>query len=650
MKTKFIPSALIAFFALLTASMLNACSDSDDLLYDEENHSEITIDAKMTKSFDSTATIKDADTVSFGDSVIFIATVNPSKSVRIRKSYWEVDSMIFAKEFTVREAITLPGKHDFIFVLIDFFGDTLRDTVQLWVSRPPVINTTSTIPLNGSQGLPPNKEIQFVWQASDPDSLLQLHYHFTLTNLLKNPSKETNIIDTILNEPIFSCNKELEPLSIYRWTVQAYNEYGQASAQKISNDFSTAGVKDESGIYGIIKPSASNLYANIDIFVLDSIGTPTGISTIMKKTSDESAFKIGPLPPGSYKVTANYKDAPDYIADTLPVTLHAGEVVLLDTLHLSDVIPPTITSVTGSDTLDFADSLSFRIKDGDGTNNIQDMVIRFGNRKISSFKKNEDVITFPTTSDDSSWFIQLLTISAKDASGNIVQKDLYIRPAHSWIKTNGDTTISTQKSLQIFIQDVNQFDFKPKLYTINLHDDEKGTVRLPYDSTQAIVTYSVDADLFYENPQKITVSVIYENSFVQSSSWILTFNEPPEMDINNCKNPCNENIQVGSSAEFEWTSALDSENDSLVYRVGYTLSENESNPENFIYPRDFIKGTKIVLRNLPVGDIYWWVEAMDPYGGTSQVWDTKVHTVIYDDTPPENSDSTSKKQEDGNET
>lgn len=628
MKRTFFHSLFAIFLLLFATFLYNACADSDDYIYDGETLAEITMYAQMARSFDSTDVKKKADTISVGDSMIFTATINPSKSVRIKNSYWEMDGSFYASEFSVRDAITFPGKHEFVFVLVDFFGDTLRDTVHLWVGTPPILKTNNFIPASKSQGLPSNTEIQFAWQAYDPDSLLTLHYHFTLANVLDKQELEADIFDTILTEPYFICNKELEPLSIYQWSVRAYNEYGQASAKEISGEFSTKGIKDEAGIYGVLSPSALNLFANIDLIVLDSIGKPTGYTTTMEKTPITSIFSIHPLPPGKYRITARYPKGPDYFGDTLPIKLVAGEIAHLDTLHLTDKTPPTIKSITDTDTIDFADTLSFIIEDGGGSNTIQSTTITLGNREITSYKENNGIISFATTSDDSAWITQLLTIKAKDASGNTRTKDFYVRPVKNWIETNHDTTISTQSSIEIFVKDINPYGFKPESFFISPFGDVKGTVTSPIDSADKEFRHTVNGESFNQNVQKITVGVTYENGIVQTREWTLTLNMPPSLPSSSRITP--RDIIAGKSVELEWNKATDEENDSLLYRIGYTLTKDETDTSLYIYPNHFFKDTTVTLVNLPVGEIYWWVQAIDSYGGISDIWENKGHITIQD--------------------
>lgn len=623
---------LIAILAALFASVFNACADSDDFIYEDVAHTEITIEATMARSFDTNSVKKTADTITAGDSMIFIASVYPSKSVRVKDYYWEMDNLFFASEFSVRDAILSSGHHEFVFILIDFFGDTLRDTVNLWVAEKPILKTTNFIPASGSQGLPPNKDIQFAWKVYNPDTLQKLFYHFTLTHIGSDQSQDSEIIDTTISTPYFTCNKNLKPLSVYRWSVNAFNEYSIQSKDKITSEFSTMGVNDEAGIFGTLSPSNPTLFADIDVIVLDTNKIPTGIATTIERTPVKSSFTLNPLAPGKYMVTAKYKKGPDFTADTLPVTLTAGEVVKLDTLHLIDAIPPTIQSMNGSDTIDFADSLSFIIEDGSGSSVIQNTVIYFGDRKITSFQENGNKITFATTDEDRTWITQLVSISAKDASGNKKRKDFYVRSAESWFTMNNDTTISSQKSIKVFLKDINPYGFKPQKYIIKPQGDNFGALICTYENCPDGLENIYNTGKFNIGPNKIIDSVIYESTITQTRSWTLTLNAPPEMDASYCSDPCDSVSYAGTTADFEWRPASDPENDAMVYRIVYTLSKDETDENKFIYPMSYTAKNSATLKRLPVGDIYWWVEAKDSYGGKSEIWENRIHLIIYDDT------------------
>ena len=43
---------------------------------------------------------------------------------------------------------------------------------------------------------------------------------------------------------------------------------------------------------------------------------------------------------------------------------------------------------------------------------------------------------------------------------------------------------------------------------------------------------------------------------------------------------------------------------------------------------DFVKSTLLRVKDIPEGPLFWWVEAKDPYGGISPVWETKAQAIV----------------------
>lgn len=629
--TKLFQRIALALLFAMPLAFLDACTDSDNLIFDEDDATAITVNVYMTKSFDSTAAKVKNDTIVHGDSLLFIANVTPSKSIRIRDSYWLMDNKFFASEFNVHDAISLPGAHEIVFVLITYFGDTLSDTLRLWVSSPPILNNKKFIPADESQNLPPLEGIQFAWSAYDIDSLCSLYYHFVLTNILDEQDGEPDLIDTIVDTPYFNMDKELKPLSLYRWSVQAFNEYKIPSTSTITSTFATSGVNDEGGITGDLKISSENLFADIDLIVLNNEKDPLGIKTIFKKTPSTSLFEIHPLPPGTYYITAQCKKGTDFVADTIKATIKPGQVTSIGTINMKDSKPPTIKSISGEDTLDFADSLKFIIIDNSVEDIITNTVVYIGNRKVSQYIYEGNKIIVPTTEADRSWIPQFVSVLATDGSGNSISKTFIIRPNVFWFETNGDTTISSQAVLEIFFKDHNPNSYVPLYYKITPAGSVKGTITL--DAKPSNSTYYFDLDSFSEdgNEHEMVSTITYTNGISQSRSWKITLNDPPFMSYStHCMLPCES--YIGTSAVFRWDEALEPENDPVTYKL-YIIraTEDVSDSNEYIYESSDITGTQTYVTNLPEGPIFWWVVAKDPYGGQSAEWDTKGYAIVLND-------------------
>lgn len=625
--TKLIRRFALAYFMAILSVLLGACTDSDNLVFDEDNTNAITVDVFMSRSFDSTAARVKYDTITYGDSMLFIANIHPSKSIRIRDSYWLLDDKFYASEFNVHDAISLPGRHEIVFVLITYFGDTLTDTLHLWISSPPILDTEGFIPAAGSQNIPPQEEVQFVWNAYDIDSICSLHYHFVLTNLLDAERGEMDVVDTVIDTPYFGMNRKLKPLSQYRWTVQAFNEYNVPSKSIISSIFTTGGVGDEGAISGTIKMSSENLFAPIDLIVLDKNNESTIITATIEKTPMTGMFEIKPLAPGTYKVTANCKKGPDFVADTVEVKVNAGQVSFIGALRMNDETPPTIQSQSGEEILDFADSLKFVVTDGSVENVVPNTVVYIGNRKVTPRVIEPPMFTVLTIDDDRSWIPQIVTVVATDGSGNISAKSFTLRPSEFWFTTNQDTTISRQSEITVFIKDHNPFSFVPTYFTINPNGDVKGTIVIDANDRTS-VEYVLEGSAFHNNEQSVVTTVFYSNGISQSRSWNIKLNEPPFMSyVTSCYAPCES--YIGKKAIFRWEPAEDPDDDSLVYRLNVVLgSDTITDSTQFYYRSKFISGNQTILDDLPEGPLYWWVEAKDPYGGISSVWEPKAQAVV----------------------
>ena len=629
----------LAFTLAIASIFFDACTDSDNLVFDANNTNSIAVNVYMAKSFDSTAARVKSDTIIHGDSMLFIANVLPSKSIRIRDSYWLLDNKYYASEFNIHDAIPFPGPHEIVFILITYFGDTLSDTLHLWISSPPILDNNKFIPAAQSQSIPPRDEIQFAWNAYDIDSICSLYYHFRLTNLIDEEKGEPDLIDTIISTPYFNMNRELKPLSQYRWTVQAYNEYNVPSATTISSTFATSGIGDEGAISGTLKMSNENLYTDIEFIILDARNKETKIKQSFEKTPSTGFFEIKPLQPGKYNIFARSEKAVDFVSDTVSTTVLAGQISSIDGhLFMQDLTPPTIQSTSGKDTLDFADSLSFIITDGSSENVLSDAVVYIGSRKITQYFQAGNTLTVHTIESDRSWIPQFVTVLAKDGSGNSTSKSFVLRPSVFWFETNHDTIISRQAPITLFFKDHNPNSFIPTLYKINPNGDVKGTISIRAEGRTSL-EIEASGESFARNEQNVSMSIVYTNGISQTRTWKITINEPPFMSYeSHCITPCESYIT--NSAIFKWHEAEDPENDHIWYRLNVLVgSDTITDTTQFYYRSDYIQGTQTLLRDLPEGPLYWWVEATDSYGGVSPVWETKAYAIVL---PQDNIDSLEK--------
>lgn len=453
------------FALLLAAFILPACTDSDDYIFDEKDKTIIEVDAEMTHFYNSfyndnpedplypspleseDERVK-SDTIFNNDTLIFIGNILPDRYINSRGYFWTLDGKEFSNEFIFRKAIPEPGYHQVVFNVMDFFGDTLRDTLHVWVSSSPILDTINVIPADQSQGLPPQGGIRFAWNGYDPDSLARVDYRFILED-----SHYRTIIDTLIHSPYFTLHQKLTPLSRYTWLVYAINEYDFSSRDAIRKQFFTKGAGNESGLQlQLYFPSRTwSLEGDISIDILDTNNLPITSKTISMKDRDSYNFiqtLFAPLSPGKYKVFASTPQYPDFRADTVKVQLKTQEVFVADTIHLLDTIPPNVAVLSSIgesvdiDTLDFADTLKFVIHDGGGLadssyidrlmNATLDKIttLEIEGRNISQSLSDTLLVFLPKSGK--SWNTRLLHLTINDLSKNVTHKTYYIKPTEPW--------------------------------------------------------------------------------------------------------------------------------------------------------------------------------------------------------------------------
>ena len=476
---KYFVSIFAPFVALV---FFTACSDSDQYLYNEEDSVALQIHAEMTRTYEieSAESWDDqypcidnctpqpkpsrvrADTVTSKDSLIFIGEITPNRQAHYREYYWTLDGEDFSNDMNFRKPVTKPGYHEICFVVTDHYGDTLRDTLRLWVSNPPVIESQGFIPAIGSQGLSPKEGITFAWHGYDPDSISKVYYKFEIQEPRgirytddRNPKLYTvsnSILDTLIDTPYFTYwdnpnfYHQLENLKFYTWSVRAVNEFGQKSDSLIQGNFFTKGIRNEGGIQTFIRFSNESLYdryysnyhGKIHLDIQDSL---SNLVVEHEIGLDTNQFVVSPLKPGKYKIIASLPKLTDFVPDTADATVLPGEIAIADTLRLLDTIPPSNKYLTpegllqDTDSLDFRDTLRFYFEDHGG--DLRQEVLWNG-QELRGYDRRNTLYSDDHTSDTilitlpksyRSWTYQLLSISAYDYSGNLNSKTYVIRPS-----------------------------------------------------------------------------------------------------------------------------------------------------------------------------------------------------------------------------
>ena len=512
---KFLKIFAIAAFA----SLLQSCFNSDDHIFDEADAVDINVDVALAKTItDVTSKVK-ADTFHVNDTIFFIARISPNKIIKVQDYHWLMDGKYCSSEYNFKKQVTDPGHHKFTFVLKDHFGDMHYDSLDVWIADNPTLNDSVFTPANGTQAIDPFEAIYFTWSAKTEGIKLAHYYRFTLSEQdFANIESKFARIDTILYEPNFTFHNKLNQFKKYNWTVQAFNEYSFASSQKIQSSFYTKGF-----------PGEGSLQATVDIGRAASVPVQLTLKNkgdINKHfdfkfnlSSSNNNISLGVLPAGTYQLILS-SDYSDFGAIIKDVIINEGFVTIEKNLKLVDSIAPTIISTANRDTLDFADTLQFIVKDGSGEISSQNINVSLENEVILDKSYKDNILTVVLKETDQSWAYRILSVSATDGSKNVLNKTFYITPSIHWFTTNNDTTIANNGLIRMFIQDKNPFGFV--VDTLQLFNVTKNRNIISVPNTSTIST-ELKATIF-EAEQTIRSTVVYKNGIRHSKTWKLYVN------------------------------------------------------------------------------------------------------------------------------
>ncbi|MCQ2105779.1 MAG: hypothetical protein MJZ26_08315 [Fibrobacter sp.] len=424
---------VLLLLAMLIPAVFLGCVNSDDYLFDENDARDISIDAFMTESFDTAYTRNKTATICPGDSLIFLTEIYPSKSIRRTRYYWTLDGKPFANEYSFKNTVTEPGSHKIAFVFVDYFGDTLSDTLHLYVATPPSLVTENIIPANNSQEFSPNDIISFAWTADDPDSLWDVFYHFKLQEASSAGQDSSKIlVDTVITKTNFSYLGELKPLTKYQWVVSASNELNQSSRDTVYGTLFTAGYAGEGGVQGNLAASSNEVGLKYHLILQDSLE-----QTVVDKIQESSGFgqaffSIAPLVPGDYLLKVSLDSYPDFGEVSTHAKVINNKLTLLDTIRLIDNVKTAIRHVSNNDSLDIADTLKFIVKDGGGKVLSSRISVRLESIVIPEIFLDNDTLVVPLNSIgaalNQSWSTRTLIVTTLDMSGNKTTRTFFLRP------------------------------------------------------------------------------------------------------------------------------------------------------------------------------------------------------------------------------
>ena len=209
-------------FLTIPIMVLFSCDYSRDQYIFTGTNENLTLSTYITKISQDTninyarPELKSSDTILTGDSIYLLAKVNPA-GIYQQELRWIVDGVSSTNmKYEYRQLCDSPGFFYPMLFVIDQFGDTLINTLEILVNTPPSIDSL-VLPKNYGTKLPSEGDttsIHFKWIASDFDNNA-IHYQL---KLFDNKS-DSLILDTLVNNNLFNWNSTLKPLQLYKWQV-----------------------------------------------------------------------------------------------------------------------------------------------------------------------------------------------------------------------------------------------------------------------------------------------------------------------------------------------------------------------------------------------------------------------------------------------
>lgn len=487
------------------------------------------MNVSVSHTFDKSTEIVKADTFDINDSIVLQVNIQPTKSIKMQSYRWFLDGSPYKSDFSFKDKIAKPGHHTLTFEMKDYYGDIHRDSLEIWVAARPVLDDSLYLPADGTQEVSTLGGLSFAWSAHTDSIDLHHYYRFILMEQgYSNTEMKFKVIDTILQEPTFTLYERLPPLREFLWTVQACNEYSLCSEEKISSHFFTGSNYQEGGLQGSFTTSQEQ--ALPIIFKLTPLSDDNHIQADIYKFNISEIlgnFSFSPVPAGKYRV--DYESSySDFGKGSFEVKINPGTVTELDPIFINDTIPPVISSMDGSDTVFYEDSLKFIIKDGGFPLSTQKISLHIEDRALIGKSLEGDTLTVHLSNEDKFWNYQPLVIKATDASGNTATKTFYLTPGELWFSSNSDTTLYMGDSLLIFFSNRNPYGFEVDSFWIDNFTEFYSLILINDNSQEKESTFIFVPPCEKPSTQEFISTIIYTNGIRQTKKWKIKFLEKEE--------------------------------------------------------------------------------------------------------------------------
>lgn len=501
-------------FLFAFAALLLGCSE-DSAVFDPENADVVSVKAYVIRENDSTRERRKADTVSPKDSIVLLAVIEPTRSIRMTDFHWQIDSGKTYSEFSHRTVISSPGKHLARFTLLDRFSDTLRDSVTLWVAPPPLIDTASWIPRNGTQDIPPDSTVSFAWNASTENVLALTLYSFSLQCGGKR------LLDTVLSETSVTYDGDLPEQELCLFDVSASDDFGKSSPQEIHSLFFTGKISEketENVFLEIQSPEKDSLE-----YRLSSVSCEETRSGLLESERNDSLFSIRNVKPGTYRLFLQSRNYPDYTSDTVNLSVRKGKVLYMENLAVRDTVAPRIHSRLQKDSIAWEDTLRFDIEERGLPLSTGDIQVVFDGNKVSDWTLDNGELQIFTKALQPSIMFHPLTISVTDRAQNSATENFLVAPGKSCVRTLSDTTLFSGEALSIPIENACPH-LLPKRFFWDIDSDGHWDGEAVFED-ESTVSKTFSHSLFKTTRGKVLVRILYASGEEFSAEFIVTIGE-----------------------------------------------------------------------------------------------------------------------------
>lgn len=280
-----------------------------------------------------------------GNSII---TIEGTDSLPYREAFWTLNGTT-TSGFRISKVFNEAKTDTAIFHLIEFLGDTIRDTLILYINKPLKINPLFPEPDQLDFPLYLYEPITFRWDLTGVDSwesaTVQLRIQKGDTLYVQSVSANNGAGSMEVYLP--QCHPD--SICSYWWSLLSWVESPMGTG---STD------QDTSSLRLLQSRMQYEVFAKMVLFVRLGSNKPTSntiLYSIHKELQDTVSWTIDtttgkaispPLIPGHWLIVAVDTSFKEYRADTLDVELQSGTMRDLgEIMILKDVIPPQVTAM-----------------------------------------------------------------------------------------------------------------------------------------------------------------------------------------------------------------------------------------------------------------------------------------------------------------